>query len=454
MTRERKTGSRWSIAKRLLAAAIVATLGMVILEVGSGRAMAEEGKDGKAAPAAAQAAPKPQVAYVVIGTEPLTLTTELPARTSAFLVAEVRPQVSGIVQKRLFNEGSQVKAGEVLYEIDPAPFQASVDIAEANLEVAKRTAERARAALEASEANVKQQEATSELAELNRERAEDLVVDGAVSASDRDAAVTNSDVARAALEAARAQIESDRSALAVAEASIKQAEASLKAARIELNYTKIKAPIFGWIGKSNVTVGAMATAYQGIAFATIQQLDPVYVDAPQSNASRLQLLRNMQAGRIKSSEADATDVELLFEDGTPYNTAGTLKFSDVTVEPSTGSFIFRMTFPNPDNLLLPGMYVRAVVEEGMMDKAILVPQQGVSRDRRGDPYVLLVGEDGTVVQRPIVIDRAVGNRWLVDSGLSVGDRVIVEGALRARPGTPVNAVPFESSTAPATETKG
>jgi membrane fusion protein (multidrug efflux system) len=402
-----------------------------------------------------QAAPKPaipEVAIVTVNPQRVVLTTELPGRTSAYFVAEIRPQVNGIIQRRLFEEGSDIKAGQVLYQIDPAPFQASYDNAAANLAVTRKTPERARAALEASIAGVRRQQATLELARTNRWRFEELFKGKSVSASQRDQAVTEAEVAEAALRAAEAQVQNDREAVAAAEAAIQQAEAALEAARINLEYTRITAPISGRIGKSNVTVGALAKAYQDSAFATIQQIDPIYVDATQSSASLLQLKRNMAAGRINGIGPDRGRVKLLLEDGTPYSLQGTLKFSEVTVDPSTGSFILRMVFPNPKHILLPGMYVRAVLQEGEVDKAILVPQQGISRDPKGNPVALVVDGDGKVGQRMLTLDRAIGDKWLVSSGLKSGDQVIVEGAQKVRPGASVKVLPFReggsSGTAP------
>jgi len=386
----------------------------------------------------------PEVAIVTVNPERVVLTTELPGRTSAYLVAEIRPQVSGIIQKRLFNEGSDVKAGDVLYEIDPATYQAAYDNAAANLAVMRKAADRARAALEATIACVTRQRATLELARTNRWRFEELFKGRAVSASQRDQAVTEADVAEATLRAAEAQVQSDREAVAAAEASIQQAEAALETARINLAYTRITAPISGRIGKSNVTVGALATAYQGSAFATIQQLDPIYVDATQSSTNLLQLKRNIAAGRIKGTGPDRARVKLLLEDGTPYPLEGTLKFSEVTVDPSTGSFILRMVFPNQKHILLPGMYVRALVQEGVVDQAILAPQEGVSRDAKGNPVALIVDGSGKVQQRMITVDRAIGDKWLVSEGLKPGDRLIVEGIQKVRPGASVKVVPFDA----------
>jgi membrane fusion protein (multidrug efflux system) len=353
-----------------------------------------------------QAAPKsdpPEVAIVTVNPERVVLTTELPGRTSAYFVAEIRPQVNGIVQARLFNEGSDVKAGSVLYQIDPAAYQAAYNSAVA--------------ALERSEANLPP-------IRLKAERYKELIAVKAISQQDFDNAIA---------------------ALKQAEADIDYSKAAVESARINLAYTRIMAPISGRIGKSNVTVGALATAYQGSPFATIQQLDPIYVDATQSSANLLQLKRNIAAGRIKGTGPNHARVKLLLEDGTPYPQEGTLKFSEVTVDPSTGSFILRMVFPNPKYILLPGMYVRAIVQEGEVDRAILVPQQGVSRDPKGNPVALVVDGSGKVEQRMITVARAIGDRWLVSEGLNPGDRLIVEGSQRVRPGSSVKVVPFDGS---------
>jgi membrane fusion protein (multidrug efflux system) len=385
------------------------------------------------------------VATVTIQPQQVVLTTELPGRTSSYFVAEIRPQVNGIVQKRLFDEGSNIKAGEVLYQIDSAPFQAAYDNAVANLAVTRKAADRARASLEATIAGVAQKRASLELARTNRWRFEELFKSRAVSASQRDQAVTEAEVAEAALRSAEAQVKSDQEAVAAAEAVIQQAQAAVKTAQINLGYTQITAPISGRIGKSNVTVGALAIAYQGSVFATIQQIDPIYVDATQSSASLLQLRRNIAVGRINGTGPDRARVKLVLEDGTPYSLEGTLKFSEVTVDPSTGSFMLRMVFPNPKHILLPGMYVRAIVEEGEVERAILIPQQGVSRDAKGNPLALIVDVEGKVQQRMLTLDRAIGARWLVSSGLEPGDRLIVEGAQRVRPGTSVKVVAFDAS---------
>jgi membrane fusion protein (multidrug efflux system) len=387
--------------------------------------------------------PVPEVAVVTVQPQQVVLTTELPGRTSAYLVADIRPQVNGLLQKRLFEEGSDVTAGQVLYEIDPAIFQAAVDSASASLEAARKAADRARAALDASLAGVTRQQAALELARTNLRRFEELFKDRAVSAIQRDQAATDAEVAEATLRAAEAQVESDRQAVAVADAAIQQAEAALESARINLGYTRITAPISGRTGRSSVTVGAIVTAYQPLALATIQQLDPIYVDVPQSTAELLRLEQRLQDGRLHPNGSNQKQVKLILEDGTQYPHEGILQFRDVTVEPSTGAVILRVVFPNPDGVLLPGMFVRAVVQEGINPEAMLIPQQAVSRDPKGNPVVLIADAEGKVSQRILTIDRAIADQWLVASGLAAGERVIVEGAQKVRPGAVVKVVPFE-----------
>jgi membrane fusion protein (multidrug efflux system) len=344
--------------------------------------------------------PMPEVAVSVVQPERVTLTTELPGRSSAYLVAEVRPQVNGIIQQRAFTEGSDVKAGALLYQIDPAPFQAALASAQA--------------ALAKAEANLPPLQS-------RMQRDQELVKIDAIGKQELEEAV---------------------SASRQAEAEILSCKAAVDTARINLAYTRITAPISGRIGKSSVTVGALATGYQGPGFTTIQQLDPVYVDSPQSTAYLLQLKRNMAAGRIKGGSADQARVKLLLEDGTPYPQEGVLKFSDVTVDPTTGSLTLRMVFPNPNHVLLPGMYVRAVVQEGVAEQAILAPQQGIAHDPKGNAIALVVDGSGKVEQRFLKIDRAVGSRWLVTDGLNAGDRLIMEGLQKVRPGMAVHVVPF------------
>jgi membrane fusion protein (multidrug efflux system) len=398
-----------------------------------------------------KSAPPPavsEVAIVTIQPERVVLTTELPGRTSAYSMAEIRPQVGGIIQKRLFEEGVDIRAGQTLYEIDPAPLQAAYDNAAANLAAARRAVARARAAVEVSHTGVLRQQAIVENARVNRKRFEDLLADGAVAISQRDQAATDADVAEATLRTTQAQVESDREAVAGAEASVQQAAAALETARINLGYAHVTAPIPGRIGKSSVTVGALVMAGQATPLATIQQLDPIYVDVTESSANLLRLKQNLASGRLKGNGPQQARVKLLLEDGTPYPLEGTLKFSDVTVDPSTGSFILRTLFPNPRHMLLPGMYVRAIVQEGVVDRAILIPQQSVSRDPKGNPVALIVDGSEKVVQRKITVDRAIRDRWLVSEGLVPGDRLIVEGVQRVRPGASVKAVAFEAGQQP------
>lgn len=346
----------------------------------------------------------PEVVCIEIRPEQVAVTTELSGRISAFLVAEVRPQVGGIIQKRLFTEGAEVKEGDVLYQIDPALFNAAF--------------ESARAAVARAEANVPP-------ARFKAERYRDLVASKAISRQDYD--------------------EAD-SAFKKAEADVAAAKAEMEKARINLEYTAIKAPISGRIGRSSVTTGALVTANQASALSTIQKLDQVYVDVTQSSASLLHLKKSMEAGLIKKDAANQAKVKLVLEDGTPYSQEGTLKFSEVTVDTGTGSIILRSVFPNPKMVLLPGMYVRAMIEEGINDNGILVPQQGVTRNAKGIATAMLVNSEGKVEPRELKVDRAIGSRWLVSEGLKAGDRVIIEGLQKARPGDRVKALPFETRT--------
>ena len=382
--------------------------------------------------------PAPAVSFVVMQSEKVVLTDELPGRTSAFRIAEIRPQVSGIIQKRLFVEGADVAAGDVLYRIDPAPFQAAVANAEASLVAAQKSTDRAKAALRASQADIGRIKARLALARADSKRYEQSYKDKIVSAAQRDQAATGAVVAEAELAAAQAQVESNRSAVAAAKAAVQQAEAAVQTAQINLSYTEVTAPISGRIGISNVTEGAVVTAYQPLAMAVIQQLDPIYADVPQAASKLLYLRKN----GIKEGGDAHNAVQLLLEDGTPYAQEGTLQFSDVTVDPSTGSVILRAVFPNPDGVLLPGMFVRTKIQEAVREEAILVPQQGVSRNSKGDPFALVVNADNQAEFRPLKLDRAIDDKWLVINGLSTGDKVIVEGLLMLRPGTVVNASPF------------
>ncbi len=437
MRNRKRSQMKGGVATKLLFSLVglALTAGLVYYAVFCVKAQPQGGQASNGAPP-----PPPEVVVAVVQAEPVTITTELPGHTSAFLVAEVRPQVSGIIQKRLFKEGADVKAGDVLYELDPAPFQAALNSATASLTVAEKGADRARATKTASQATVAQQQATLDLAAKNRQRIESLTKGAAVSISERDQAVKEAKVAEAGLRSSEAQVNSSQEAVEEAEAGIQQAKAAVEAARINLEYTRITAPISGRIGKSEVTVGSLATAHQAVAFATIQQMDPIYVDVTQSSANLLELRKKIAAGQIKGMGTGQIKAKLILEDGTPYPQEGDVNFSDVTVEPSTGSFILRMTFPNPEQILLPGMYVRAVLQEGVVEQGMLVPQQGVLRDRKGDPYALVVDAEGKVQQNPLKLDRAIGNKWLVSSGLKPGDRVVIEGSLKAKPGTAVTVV--------------
>lgn len=383
-----------------------------------------------------QGKPVPAVSFVVVQPQRVELTAELPGRTSPYKAAEIRPQVSGIIQKRLFTEGADVKAGEALYQIDPAPFQAALDNAEASLLASRKAAERAQATLKAGQADIVRLRATLALARSNSQRAEELFKSKVNSAVQRDQASTEVAVAEATLAAAEAQVESSRSAIAAAEASVQQAEAAVKTARINLGYTKVTAPISGRTGISSVTEGAVVTAYQPAPLTTVQQLDPIYADMPQSAAKLLQLNSGGQAAKNQRK------VRLLLENGTAYPLDGTLQFSDVTVEQSTGSVLLRAVFPNPDGMLLPGMFVRTIIQEGVREQGLLVPQQGVSRNGKGQPFALVVGAESKAEMRMLTIERAVEDKWLVSKGIVPGDKVIVEGLLMLRPGAEVKAAPL------------
>ncbi|MHB8090303.1 MAG: efflux RND transporter periplasmic adaptor subunit [Syntrophales bacterium] len=349
----------------------------------------------------------PEVGVVAAKEERVEITRELPGRVSASLVAEVRPQVNGIIRERLFEEGNEVKAGDVLYKIDPTPYKATLDSAQASLIRA--------------EANLPSLQG-------RKRRYQELLQENAVSAQEYD------DIS---------------SALKQVEADVQYGKTAIETARINLSYTDIKAPISGRIGKSNITVGALATAGQPAPLAVIQKIDRVFVDATQSSSDLLRMKQELAGGQMKKNNIRGAKVKLLLEDGTPYPLEGEFKFSDVTVNPATGSFLLRIAFANPQQMLLPGMYVRAVVREGVKNKAILVLQQAVTRDPKGRAFAMIVDSSGTVQQRFLKIDRAVGNQWLVFEGLQAGERVIVEGLQKIRPGVPVKVFPFDSKT-PAT----
>ena len=333
------------------------------------------------------------VTAVTLTTQPVTLERELPGRTSPYLIAEVRPQVSGLVEGRLFEEGSMVQAGQPLYQLDDDTYLADVNSAKAALESAKASLESAR---------------------LSKLRADRLRKTGAISQQDVD------DITAAYLEA---------------KANVAVAEATLEGKKISLDDARITAPIAGRIGKSSVTQGALVTANQTTALATIQQLDPLYVDLTRSAAEWMELRRQLASGKLTAVEN--IPVTLLLDDGSRYPYQGTLTFADVSVNPTTGSFALRAEVPNPEQMLLPGMYVRAMISLGERESAILVPQRGVQRDQKGATYVMLVTEDGVVEQRYITVNQTLGDQWLVDEGVQAGDRVIVSGLQKIRPGTPV-----------------
>ena len=427
--------------------------------------------------------PVPEVATVTVLPQPMVLTTELPGRSAPYLIAEIRPQVSGLLQKRLFTEGADVKAGDVLYEIDPSSYRAAYANAEAAVALAKANHSNAlaavagakaghatalaardasKAALVAAKAAQSQAEANAVPLRLRAERFRELVADKAVSQQDFDdasaalkqaeagiesavamvrSAEANIVGAEAAIQVAEAKTQSAEAAVQSAKAVIGSAEAGLETARINLGYTRITSPISGRIGRSAITTGALVTAHQPAALASIQQLDPIYVDVPQSTTELLRLQRRLADGRL-SQNGTQNAVKLILEDGAAYPLEGALEFRDVSVDPTTGSFILRMVFPNPNKTLLPGMFVRAVVVEGVNDQAIMVPQQAVSRNPKGNPLAMIVDSGGTAQARMLTLDRAIGNKWLVSSGLAPGDRVIVEGLQRVRPGATVRAVPF------------
>lgn len=351
------------------------------------------------------ATPPPEVTTFTVATESVLLTSDLPGRTSPYRIAEIRPQVNGLIQERLFVEGSDVKAGQPLYQIDPAPFQAAVD--------------NAAAALRRAEANLP-------AIQSRANRYTEALNDRAVSQQDYDDA---------------------NAALQQALADIAFYKATLETAKINLGYAKVISPIDGRIGTSSVTVGAIVTAYQPVPLATIQQLDPIYVDVPQSATELLRLRERLEKGQIRIDGTNFNTVRLTLPDGSTYSHEGTLQFRDVSVDPTTGTVTLRMVFPNPDGLLLPGMFVRASIKEGVNKDAILIPQQSVARDPKGNPMVMLVDAEGKVQQRRLTLDRSIGDRWLVSEGLAVGDHVILEGIQRVRAGMQVTVIaPNETST--------
>ena len=359
----------------------------------------------------------PAVTVVTVQSEAVPVVSELPGRTTPYMIAEVRPQVSGIIKQRHFKEGSEVKPGQVLYQIDPAPYQAALDSARADL---------ARA------------EANAEAVRLRADRYAELVKIEAVSKQDNEEAVA---------------------AMKQAQADIGSAKAAVQKAKIDLGYTRVASPIAGRIGRSAVTAGALVTANQAEPLATVQKLDPIYVDLTQSSGELLRMRRDLESGKFSRDGNDAVPVQLVLEDGSVHGAEGKLAFSEVTVDQDTGSVTLRAVFPNPNSELLPGMYVRARLSQGVQADAILVPHAAVSRDPKGNASVLVVNGESKVEARTVKAGRSHEDQWVVTEGLAAGDRVIVEGLQRVKPGMPVEAqdvaaagpaaAPAEAAAAPA-----
>ncbi|WP_415910119.1 efflux RND transporter periplasmic adaptor subunit [Oleiharenicola sp. Vm1] len=346
-----------------------------------------------------------EVEAVEVTTAPVAFTRELPGRTAARRIAQVRARVSGIILKRHFTEGADVKEGELLYEIDPAPYALNLARAQAEL-----------------------QRAESNLAavRLQAERFKPLVATNAISKQQYDDAVASAGVGEAAVAAAKAAV---------------------MAAELDLGYAKVTAPISGRIGLAEVTEGAYVQAGQATLLATVQQIDPIYVNLVQPSTEIERMRREFESGRMRKDGDGLPEVTLLMEDGTEYPVRGQLEFADITVDRSTGSVTLRALFPNPDKRILPGSFVRARYEEGVNPAALLVPQQAVSRNYRGDPTVYVVAADGTAELRPLKVSRAYRDNWVVDSGLKVGEKVIVSNLQRIRPGVPVKPVPLAATPA-------
>lgn len=337
------------------------------------------------APSSSSNVPLTEVGIVTVKPKSVQLSAEFPGRTNAFLIAEVRPQVSGVLLKREFREGSNVSAGQVLYQIDPAPYRATLARAEASLGSAK----------------------------LLFERYQRLVQTHAISQQQRDDA--------------RSQY--------------LQAKAVVESARIDLNYTRIAAPISGHIGRSTVTQGALVTASQTTALATIQQLDPIYVDITQPATTLLELKENLTSGQLKSAGKGQAEIRVMLDNGRTYPHPGTLQFSEVSVDESTGAVTLRAVVPNPEGILLPGMFVRAQLQEGVSEQALLIPQRSVTRDTQGKANALILDDEDRVLQRSLVTERSIDGQWLIRDGLHVGDRVIVDGIQKVQPGMQVKPMP-------------
>ncbi|AXW88809.1 efflux RND transporter periplasmic adaptor subunit [Lonsdalea britannica] len=359
------------------------------------------GCDNKGESQGSAAGSAPAVDIVTIKAQPLNIITELPGRTNSFRVAEVRPQVGGIILKRNFVEGGDVQAGVSLYQIDPAPYQAQLNSAKGTLAEAQ---------------------ANAEVARLTVNRYKPLLGTNYISKQEYDQAVATS---------------------RQADATVVSGKAAVDSAKINLDYTKVTAPISGRIGKSTVTEGALVSSAQTTALTTIQQLDPIYVDVTQSSNDFLRLKNDLKSGTIQAANGKA-NVRLLLENGTEYDQQGTLEFSDVTVDETTGSITLRAIFPNPSHNLLPGMFVRARLDAGVNQNAILVPQEGVTRTPRGDASALVVGEGDKVEVRTVTTAQAIGDKWVVTSGIKTGDRVIVSGLQKIKPGMVVTAQEVKS----------
>ena len=388
-----------TISQSLFRSAAAVALSALFLAACSG------GKEQGGAPGAGGPPPAPAVTVMTLKSESVPMVVELPGRTSPFLIAELRPQVTGIVTERAFNEGSEVKAGQVLYRIDPAPYQAAFDSAKAAL---------ARAEANAQVARIK---------------------------ADRHAALVK-------IEAVSKQANDDAQAgLKQAQAEVAAAKAALDKAKIDLDYTRLKSPIAGRIGRSAVTAGALVTANQVQALATVQQLDPIYVDLTQSSADMLRLRGEIAAGRLQAGVKGEVPVKLILEDGSEYAAEGRLALSEVTVDEGTGSVTLRAKFSNADGVLLPGMYVRARLPQGTRSDAILVPHKALSRDPLGNALVMAVDAESKVVARPVQVAQSLGENWVVTSGVKAGERIIIEGLQKVRPGVAVQAE--EAGAAPA-----
>lgn len=345
----------------------------------------------------AGAAPPPAVTVLKAQPESVPLVTELPGRTAARLIAEIRPQVTGIIKERPFEEGSEVKAGQLLYQIEPATYQAAFDSAKANVERA---------------------EANLVVARLKAKRYAGLEKNDAVSKQANDEALAEAQKAEAELAAARA---------------------ALDKAGIDLNFTRVRSPIAGRIGRSAVTPGALVTANQAVALATVQQLDPINVDLTESSAERLRIERQLESAKLQRAEGSTVPVQLVLEDGSLYGVEGKLAFSEVSVHEATGTVTLRAVFPNPERRLLPGMYVRARLSHGLNRQAVLLPHAALTRNPRGQAQVMVVGAEEKVEARNVDAERSHGEKWVVTAGLKAGDRVIVEGLQKVRPGAVVKA---------------